>query len=154
KVALRMFDDVAVWAAMVDAYRAAGESAEAMAEVVIRAEDWAKQKATSLIDVFPHDDVRSKVRSEWLGGVPLRNVYKNTGKEGFKACRDFYGFSLTWILHAASQQLRALGDKDRADLLARISLFVELGLPTEQACRIFLAGVRSRAAAVEIANCG
>jgi hypothetical protein len=43
---------------------------------------------------------------------------------------------------------------DKVDALARIALLVELGVPTETAARIFLAGVRSRAAATELAGLG
>lgn len=64
----------------------------------------------------------------------------------------FYGYQLPWIIHAASQQLRATGDSDRADKLAKLALLVELGVPTDLAARIFLAGVRSRVAATELAT--
>ena len=153
KVALHMFDDIGAWAQMVDGYEAAGESFEALVLLLSQAESWARQNAASLADKLPEEATLAKVREGWLRGLPLRTLCKD-GKELHAACRDFYGFTLTWIIHAASQQLRASRDEGRADILARLSLCVELGLPSERACRIFLAGIRSRAAAVEISRTG
>ena len=70
------------------------------------------------------------------------------------SARQLYEYDLPWIIHAAAQQLRVAGESEQADTLDEIALLVELGLPTDAATRIFLAGVRSRVAATEIAALG
>jgi len=72
-------------------------------------------------------------------------------KDAKEITREFYGYYLPWIIHAAAQQLRATGSTEQADTLAKISLMLELGVPSELAAKIFLAGVRSRSAATELA---
>ena len=47
-----------------------------------------------------------------------------------------------------------MGNEDLFETLSSVALLVELGLPSERAAWIFLAGVRSRASATELAACG
>jgi hypothetical protein len=47
-----------------------------------------------------------------------------------------------------------MGNEDLFETLSSVALLVELGLPSEKAAWIFLAGVRSRASATELAACG
>src|SRR5690606_21097041 len=55
--------------------------------------------------------------------------------------------------HAAAQQLKQIGNEELSEILAAIALLVELGVPSEKAAWAFLAGVRSRASATELASC-
>jgi hypothetical protein len=86
----------------------------------------------------------------WLGGTGLQAL-SAVDADARPISRDFYGYQLPWIIHAASQQLRGAEEPERADALAKIALLVELGVPTDLAVRIFLVGVRSRAATTELA---
>jgi len=153
KVALRVLDDFQTWFKMVDDFQSTGESIEAMVRMVVQIESWARDNASGLANEFPSLEILDKVREGWLKGAPLRELCEGD-KDAYDACRDFYGFTLTWLIHAASQEIRASGDSGRADILAKCAQSVELGLPTEVTCRIFLAGVRSRATAVEISETG
>jgi hypothetical protein len=69
-------------------------------------------------------------------------------------CKGIYGYQVPWLIHAASQQLRQMGLEELSDTLSSVALLVELGVPNEPAAWIFLAGVRSRAASTELAQCG
>jgi len=151
KVALRVLDGFEEWYKMVDDLQAAGESPQTMVVLLAQIEAWAKDNAKSLVKGVPGDGVLAKVREGWLKGVPLRELCGGD-RDAYAACRDYYGFTLTWLIHAASQEIRASGDSERADVLARCAQCVELGLPTELACRIFLAGIRSRAVCVELSE--
>lgn len=51
-----------------------------------------------------------------------------------------------------AQKLDKDTEADRVNALAKVGLLVELGLPNEAASKVFLAGVRSRAAAVELSR--
>ena len=46
-----------------------------------------------------------------------------------------------------------MGNEELSDVLATVALLVEIGVPSEAAAWIFLAGVRSRAASTELAQC-
>jgi len=50
------------------------------------------------------------------------------------------------------KKLDKLAEENRIEALSKVSLLVELGLPTEAAAKVFLAGVRSRSAAIELSR--
>jgi hypothetical protein len=149
-VALRLFDDRATWEDMLSDF-VAGIETETLPAFVARAEEWLRINGSSLARTMPEAELLEQLRAGWLSGVPLRTLCSGNPK-AHAACRDFYGFTLPWVVHAAGQQFKALGDEGRALLLSRIALSIENGLPTEYACQLFLAGVLSRTAAVELSN--
>lgn len=154
RAALRVYGDLGTWTAWVDEYVAAASSREALATFVAHGEEWLGQHVPFLADeAIPEPAVRSSLRQGWLDGKPLKDLAKKH-KKALSACRGFYGITLTWLLHAVSQELKAVGDEVRAEHVAEISLCVENGLPSAHACRIQLAGIRSRAAAAELARTG
>lgn len=153
KDALRVFDAIAVWASMLDKYQAEGGTFDALVQLVAEVENWMRANTNNIAKSVPDQTILDKVRRGWLGGIPLK-ILCQADKESHAACRDFYGFSLTWLLHAIAQQLHANDDENRAEVFDQISLCVELGLPSSSACRIFLAGIRSRMAAIELAATG
>ncbi|MBK8536380.1 MAG: hypothetical protein IPL59_15385 [Candidatus Competibacteraceae bacterium] len=65
---------------------------------------------------------------------------------------DLYGYQLPCLFHSIAQKLDKSVEETRVQILAKVGLLVELGLPTETAAKVFLAGVRSRTAAVELAT--
>jgi hypothetical protein len=122
--------------------------------VAVRAiEDWARRWAEAVTGQMPDASKLDAIREGWLAGAGLQalSVVEPDARE---ISKELYGYQLPWIIHAAAQQLRGNGQPERAAALARLALLVELGLPSEKAARIFLAGIRSRAAAVEIASLG
>ena len=147
-VGLRAHGDLDIFRGVADTYDAAGKTQSALAGAVRAVEEWARSRAA--LDV-PSAERLNSVREGWLAGVGLQTL--STLDTDVKIiAREFYGYELPWIIHAASQQLRAADEFDRADTLAEIALLVELGVSTALAARIFLAGVRSRAAATELAT--
>jgi hypothetical protein len=147
-VALRLYEAREFWQELLSDYVGTNQIG-ALVELVKRVEQWFRANGAQLAADMPVDEVLDRVREGWLSGVPLRTLCE-ADRDAHEACRDFYGFTLTWVLHAVSQQFRAVGDEGAADLYSQISLCVERGLPSEYACLIFLAGVQSRGAAVEI----
>ena len=75
---------------------------------------------------------------------PLPRLAPESSRKSFTAT-SFLGSSTQH-----PQQLRG-AEQEKADALAKLALLVELGVPSELAARIYLAGVRSRAAATELA---
>lgn len=149
-VALRLFDDLDIWRKMLDEYLSNADST-AMTLLVQRAEAWVRKNGSSLAERIPDAKVLDGVRAGWLAGTPLRDLC-GKDRKSHQACREFYGFTLPWLLHAVSQQLREGGSEEEAEVYSEISLCVEMGLPSAHACQVFLAGVQSRAAAVEFSR--
>jgi len=136
-----------------DAYREAEGAPSALLAAVKEIEEWARAHASSVMEAMPTAEKLDAVRKGWLEGIGLQALTASDD-DAPDIARKVYGYELPWIIHAASQQLRRLEESDRADALARIALLVEMGVPTELAARVFLAGVRSRVAATEIAALG
>lgn len=114
-------------------------------------EEWARVNAGAITGKMPGEEQLDALRNGWLGGTPLQAL-SALDPDACDISRELYGYQLPWILHAAAQQLRS-GDKpEEADAQSRLALLVELGVPSEIAARIFLAGVHSRAAATELAS--
>jgi hypothetical protein len=122
-----------------------------MSTAVKALEDWARDNAAAVASSVPDAGTLEKLRAGWLGGTSL-NELTGIDEEAPVITRDLYGFQLPWIIHAISQQLRRADEAERADVMAKLALLVEIGVPNEVAARIFLAGVRSRVAATELAS--
>jgi hypothetical protein len=149
-VALRMHENTGVFKNIADSYTASSGALAALAVAVRAAEEWARVHAVALIEDMPDVGRLDAIRDGWLGGVGLQSL-NSLDPDANSISRELYGYQLPWIIHAASQQLRGAREIEAADVLARIALLVELGVPTDLAARIFLAGVRSRVAATELA---
>jgi hypothetical protein len=149
-VALRVQESLDAFAGIADSYDAEGQVLPALAAAVRAIEEWSRAHASPVTDVMPDADKLDALREGWLGGIGLHEL-SSVDAEAQSIFRNLYGYQLPWIIHAASQQLRGAEEPQKADALAKIALLVELGVPTDLAARIFLAGVRSRVAATELA---
>src|SRR5262249_6346232 len=134
-----------------DSYDAGEQTVEDLADAVRTIEEWARAHAGPVTGEMPDAGKLDAMREGWLGGVGLRAL-SALDPDANTISREFYGYQLPWLIHAASQQLRGEDEDDEAETLAKIALLVEIGVPTEIAARIFLAGVRSRTAATELAT--
>ncbi len=128
-------------------------STQAIVEFIAWLEEWARDHSTNVVEKLPASAVMDLIREDWIAGTPMREILEKTG-EADGVCKSIYGYQIPWLIHAASQQLRQMDNKELSDMLASVALLVELGVPNESAAWIFLAGVRSRAASTELAQCG
>ena len=129
-----------------------GADVQALPEIAaaVRAiEEWARAHAGPVTGTMPDAAKLDAMREGWLGGTGLQAL-TSAEASARVISKELYGYQLPWIIHAASQQLRG-AEQEKADALAKLALLVELGVPSELAARIYLAGVRSRAAATELA---
>ena len=98
-------------------------------------------------------------RSSWtrfaLNGLAVNRCGGSSKRVGMSP-RIFAPNSMATSFRGFSTRLRRsstkLAEEDRVEALSKVGLLVELGLPTEAAAKVFLAGVRSRAAAVELSR--
>jgi len=100
----------------------------------------------------PDKDLLNKIRPLWLYGGTLRKIVETCGDEATEICTELYGYQLPWLFHSVAQKLDKFAEENRVEALSRVGLLVELGLPTEAAAKVFLSGVRSREAAVELSR--
>lgn len=149
-VGLAAFNQLDIFRELVDQYLNSEATSDSLNRLVEGFELWALENALSLIGDVPSLEALSSIRSQWLAGLPMIQVIETSGAIATDVCSDFYGYKLPWLLHAVAQKLDKTTEEDRIDLLAMVSLLVELGLPNEASAKIFLAGVRSRSAAVEL----
>ena len=148
-VGKQRFQDLDQFREMVDDYIDADEGAS-FSELIKRFEIWARENAKAICKSIPENDLLDQIRPLWIEGVSLQKIKEDCGKDSMKICTDFYGYELSWLCHAVAQKLDSETEKKRVDVLTLVSLLLELGLPNESAAKVFLAGIRSRAAAVEL----
>jgi hypothetical protein len=151
-VGLAAFSQLNAFREMVDRYLDSGFSENSLNSFVLEFESWARANAANLVEKMPSEEVLASIRPQWLSGVSLRLIIETYGVEATGICTDLYGYQLPWLFHAIAQKLDKMTEVNRIEALSRVSLLVELGLPTEAAAKVFLAGVRSRAAAIELSQ--
>lgn len=151
-VGLAAFSQLTVFREMVDRYLNSDFDEAALNAFVLEFESWARENATSIVEAMPSEELLATIRPQWLRGDSLRAIVETSGAEASGICSDLYGYKLPWLFHAVAQNLDKGAEENRIEALSKVSLLVELGLPTESAAKVFLAGVRSRAAAVELSQ--
>ncbi len=115
-------------------------------------EEWSRENASRVVENLPEKGVLNLVRSRWISGSPMREIL-DIIEAADSICKNIYGYQFPWLIHAAAQQIKQMGNEELSELLAAIALIVEIGVPSEKAAWVFLAGVRSRASSSEIAAC-
>ncbi len=131
----------------------AEQSVKTIVDYIAWLEEWARDNSKAVVKRLPKKEVMDLVRDPWIAGRPMRNILDKT-EEADSICKNIYGYQIPWLVHAAAQQIRQMGYEEISNTLANVAIMVELGVPNEAAAWIFLAGVRSRAASTELAQCG
>lgn len=124
---------------------------EQINNIVREIEIWSNINAANLMESAPDQNVLDKFRHCWISGLPLSVIVKSE-PQADKISKDYYGFSLPWIIHAISQMFDSESEQVFTQAYASIAMFVELGLPNVVSSNIYLAGVRSRSAALELSS--
>ncbi len=122
---------------------------EQINKIVREIEIWSNINAANLMESVPDQGVLDNFRYCWISGLPLSAIVKSE-PQADKISKDYYGFSLPWIIHAISQMFDSESEQVFTQAYASIAMFVELGLPNVVSSNIYLAGVRSRSAALEL----
>ena len=149
-VGIAAYSELNEFREMVDRYLASQQGGAQLGILVSEFEDWGREHAGAIVEEISEKLTLDKIRPQWLAGESLRNIARSCGEESRSTCTEFYGYQLPWLFHSVAQKLDKQQEEHRVTVLAKVALQVELGLPSEVACKVFLAGVRSRAAAVEL----
>ena len=137
---------------MVDRYLNTDINEDALGRLVLEFEAWAREHAKTIVKGMPEQEQLNKIRPQWLGGGSLRKIVEMCGNKSTDICTELYGYQLPWLFHSVAQKFDKLVEENRVEALSKAGLLVELGLPTEAAAKVFLAGVRSRVAAMELSR--
>ena len=150
-VALKAQENLDYFRGVADEYLKSEMSFSALVVAVQKIESWTRINALSITGKMPDETEFDKLREKWLGGFGLWKIIEKDSSAA-SICKDYYGYELSWIINAISQKLNKIREEERATALAQIALLVEIGVPTEIAARIFLAGIRSRVSATELSQ--
>lgn len=149
-VAKLAFRDLELFRQYTDSYLASDQSNSAIEVLVSEFENWARDYAKGICRSIASKDILDLIRPQWLGGRSLLAIRESSEEDTLKVCTEFYGYELSWLFHAVSQNLNPEAEEARREALALVSLLLEIGLPNQASSKVFLAGIRSRAAAVEL----
>lgn len=122
---------------------------ELLDNIIRELEIWSNKNANSLMESVPAQSSLDNMRRDWISGVALSTII-NSEQEADKISKDYYGFTLPWVIHAISQMFDPEAEESIVRTYTTLAMLVELGLPNETAARIFMAGVRSRSVALEL----
>ena len=119
-------------------------------EMMKRVEDLIQQMpSTSFKHNFDNTEV-DLVREKWFSGVSLADIKQiNNGQ---KICVEYFGMTIPWAINAIVRKLYDMSLDNEAEVLENIALFSEIGLPNIFAVKIYLSGIRSRVASLDLSK--
>lgn len=118
-------------------------------KIVREVEIWSNAHASNLMATVPAQNILDNIRCSWISGISLSTITESEPTAN-QVSKDYYGFTLPWILHAISQMFDSESEKIIVQTYASVAMFVELGLPNLSSANIYMAGVRSRSASLEL----
>ncbi|MDF2923889.1 MAG: box helicase protein [Paenibacillaceae bacterium] len=119
--------------------------------IIRELEIWSNQKARNLMNSVPEQTALDNMRRAWISGEALASIMTKV-EIASEISKEYYGFTLPWIIHAVSQLFEHEIEENVIQLYTSLAMFVELGLPNNTAVNIYMAGVRSRSAALELST--
>lgn len=153
-VSQRMLDNVEYFRALALSFISqsnADEQINQINSIVREIEKWSRLNAEYLMENMPEQDHLDHIRRDWVSGVPLSEIIKNEPMAE-KITKDYYRFTLPWIINGISQLFDSVFEETIVQTYSSIAMFIELGLPNLTSSNIYMAGVRSRSAALELAS--
>lgn len=88
------------------------------------------------------------IRRNWLSGVAISKF--GSLENAIEIITKYYNFKLPWILNGIAKKMRNIDLNNEAELIERLSICVECGLPSLVPIKIYQAGIRSRSSAKEL----
>ncbi|MCI1751202.1 MAG: hypothetical protein LKI17_07790 [Megasphaera cerevisiae] len=147
-VSKAIFDDIDKFRELASLYVLSSDINNQINDIVREIEIWSNSNASNLMKFVPTQEVLDSLCYDWISGVSLAEMAKS--KKRVEIVKDYYGFTLPWIIHAISQMFDSESEAEIAKTYASIAMFVELGLPNQIAVNIYMAGIRSRSVALEL----
>jgi len=116
------------------------------------------KKVESLIQQMPSISFKhsfnnqeiDKVRELWFSGIPLSEIKKI--ENGQKICVEYFAMTIPWAINAIVRKLYDLNLETEAEIFENLALFSEIGLPNIFAIKIYLSGIKSRVASLDLSK--
>lgn len=99
---------------------------------------------------FSNDDINA-LRFGWFSGERLSSISERIN-DAYLIVNSYFGYTIPWVLNAIARKFYLIDDKEKGELFEELSVLTELGLPNFNAAKIYLAGIHSRVASVEVAD--
>lgn len=119
-------------------------------EIIKRVENLIQQMPSSS---FKHNFDKTEVdlvREKWFSGVSLADI--KIINNGQKICVEYFAMTIPWAINAIVRKLYDLSLKEEAETLENLALFSEIGLPNLFAVKIYLSGIKSRVASLDLSK--
>lgn len=108
-----------------------------------------KIPSTSFKHNFNEEEI-DQVRRKWFSGVPLAEIKEISN--GQKICVEYFAMTIPWAINAIVRKLYDLNLEPEAETLENLALFSEIGLPNIFAVKIYLSGIKSRVASLDLSE--
>lgn len=105
--------------------------------------------STSFKHNFDEKEI-DQVREKWFGGIPLTEIKEISN--GQKICVEYFAMTIPWAVNAIVRKLYDLNLELEAEILENLTLFSEIGLPNIFAVKIYLSGIKSRVASLDLSK--
>ncbi|MFM5346393.1 DEAD/DEAH box helicase [Aeromonas veronii] len=106
-----------------------------------------KMPSVSFKHGFSDDEVNI-VRDKWFKAEPLSEIAKI--EHGQEVCVSYFSMTLPWAINAIVRKLYDLELDGYAESLENLALYCEVGVPNLDAVNIYLTGIKSRVAALDL----
>ena len=116
------------------------------------------KKIENIIEQMPSDSFKhsfedneiNAVREKWLSGIQLSEIKQI--HNGQKICVEYFGMILPWAINGIVRKLYDINLKKEGEALENLALFCEIGLPNIFAIEIYLSGIKSRVASLDLSK--
>jgi len=119
-------------------------------EIMKKVENLIQQMPSTSFKHHFDDDEIDIVRELWLSGIPLSDI--KALSNGQKICVEYFAMTVPWAINAIIRKLYDLNLEKEAETLDNLALFSEIGLPNIFAVKIYLSGIRSREASLDLSK--
>jgi len=108
------------------------------------------QSDSKLVAFLKIDNLLRDVLQPWLKGESIISINKEIEKAYI--LERYLTFTLPWAISAISKMLKQDNNIEEAEDYELIAILVEMGLPNYNATMVFLSGIKSRLASVELSD--
>ena len=91
--------------------------------IVREIEIWSNANAANLMEFVPNQTILDNFRHCWISGMPLSEI-TNSEPNAAKISKDYYGYTLPWIIHAISQMFDSESEQIFIQAYSSIAMFV------------------------------
>lgn len=142
-----VFDSIKIFAT---SFLDSDRSTSKRLKLIEKLDEIISQLPSSIFRSTVSEEFLSEVRKLWFRGESLDDL--SNIDAALKLCREYYGYTFSWVVGAISNKFKASDLLEEAALMEELAVCAELGLPDFLSAKVFLAGIRSRVAALEVSG--